>query len=608
MAEGKGKAFAGKRADELQARILARINRINTRVSLINSKPEIPKELLESFYITDKSGMRRQFKLWEHQKKIVEVINADMANRIPVRIIHDKPRQVGSSTMFTMLTYFLVTRLNLSAVIIGHKDFSSQNLYNKIKYAYKFDDFGMRGEVRPETRNKKIMEFEEGGRIQVVTAGSDEVVTGSTNQIVLATEAALWPRKAADQMRGLLNTVDDSSALTFVFIESTGRPGTDFQDRWNQAAAKKSKYRAIFVPWFDIKEYTTPFKSANEKKYLIAQFDDDDREIVETCGVTLEQMNWRKDIMENKGRGITKESKLIDFHSEYPATPDESFSCSDSNAFDTTKLNKMLGNKVDPIFRGELTDFSPDGMRWTQLGYQESMWDAVMLRARNGRLKVWEMPEVGVQYCAGMDIAEGIELKDYERDDSAMVMRRTDTGKVVLTWLGKEEPDDFGNLCHCLGLIYNIAYLCPEANSIGILTTKTLWKTYPKYAIYKSKIGPDDAEVNRIGYQTGHNKNKLIMQFSLAVKNNEFDTSDGDLLEEMLEAVMDSRGRVETNGKDILMAAVLSEEARLDCPNWNVVSAKQPTNYYDEWKKWKKSMNKQSRNLQNQYNNNSIIV
>jgi len=188
------------------------------------------------------------------------------------------------------------------------------------------------------------------------------------------------------------------------------------------------------------------------------------------------------------------------------------------------------------------------------------------------------------------------------------VMRRIDTGKVVLTWLGKEEPDDFGNLCHCLGLIYNIAYLCPEANSIGILTTKTLWKTYPKYAIYKSKIGPDDAEVNRIGYQTGHNKNKLIMQFSLAVKNNEFDTSDGDLLEEMLEAVMDSRGRVETNGKDILMAAVLSEEARLDCPNWNVVSAKQPTNYYDEWKKWKKSMNKQSRNLQNQYNNNSIIV
>lgn len=589
-------------ADDAATRLSNRLDRISDKVSRSSSsstKPNtIPIEDLESFFITDKDGNRVRFKLWSHQKKILRSINRDMERGKPIRLIHDKPRQCGSSTFFALVVYWLVTRLNLSAVIMGHLPISSSNLYDKVKYAYKYDDFMDKTLDPPERENQKILEFSGGGKIRVVTFGSKDAVTSTTNQVILATEQALWESTKAgsssDQMRGMLNTMSQTSPMTFVFVESTGRPGTDFQDRWNEASKGNSAYDPIFIPWFEIEEYQLPFLYPADAVEFMKNLSEEETELVKAFGVSAEQLKWRRHMLYSVCRGTTMESKLIDFHSEYPSTPEESFTCSDAAVFEYVYLNRMMESLSESIFTGEITYDTNVKLRWVEACYDKDIRNSIFVPYRQGRARVWFWPERNRQYVLASDVSEGIEVKNYERDDSAFMVRDAFTGKVMMTWCGKIPPDELADLIRVVGLAYNIAFVCVENNNMGAATNLALWKSYPKYAIYMSKVGIDQEEVvQRAGFQTGpFNKPRLVTQLAAALKAGKFECHDENVLHEMLNCVRDSRGKINTNGKDLLMAAVLSEEARINCPNWNIAKEEKPVDMYKDWKNWKKQNEK----------------
>lgn len=533
----------------------------------------------EGLYIKNKAGKIVRLSLWDCQKAIIHEVNRSLATGTPCRIILLKPRQSGGSTIFSYITYWLATRLNMSAVIIGHSNTSSQNLRGMVKTFYERDPEYKGGIIRLDRDNDKMMVFPGGGRVLVATAGSKDALTSTTNQVIHATEAALWcnesNEQAGNQMRGLLNTVSDVH-MTFVFIESTARPATDYADRWQEATAGRSRYKPIFIPWTSIGQYAVQTLPPSVRKNIIASYDEEEAELVETHGVTPEQMVWRRLTLADKCAGVTKDRKLVDFHTEYPITPEEAFSANESSVFDLVKLNKMMDKAPEhpPLWIGELK--LDEAQNWNEVRDNESLRREVLIETRGGRLRIWawpRSPKEGMekekvdyeQYVMGVDVSEGIMTDSEGRDDSAIVLRRQGNGDVVASWAGKMPVDDFATAVISLGLLYNVAYICPEANNMGIVVGRALWKHYPRVAIYLSKRGLDDEEAGRVGFLTTHqSKNPAIYELSTELKNGEFKCWDVDLIRQMQEARHDVTGKIATGGRDKMMAAVMSSIARRD--------------------------------------------
>ncbi len=88
----------------------------------------------------------------------------------------------------------------------------------------------------------------------------------------------------------------------------------------------------------------------------------------------------------------------------------------------------------------------------------------------DGDLRVWEMPQAGVEYVIGGDISEGLPKGAWS---VGCILRLPDRTQVA-EWRGKIPPIRFGSVLARLGRMYNTAYLVPEANNHGIATISHL--------------------------------------------------------------------------------------------------------------------------------------
>lgn len=576
----------------------ARAERLLARVSLAQTTNLriIPKTDIESLYITDKAKNPRPFRFWSHQNKILAEVNRMVRKKQPVRIQKCKPRQCGGSTVFTLITYYLVTRFNLQATVIGHKKQSSYNLFKMIETAFLRDPYFLNMEKRAlQWRDGDMIQFPGGGRIIIATAGSKAAVTSTTNQIVLATEHALWEGNVADQMKSLLNTVSNTHPFTFVFIESTPRPGTDFRDRWYQATSKGSAYTAMFTSWPEIAEYTMPITSAYEEMQLKTDLDEHEKYLMSAYDCTLEQIKWRRYTIANNCSGSSYEARVLHFNSEYPLTPEIGFQASEVSVFDNNILERMNSDAIPPVFQGDVLVYERgEGFNYSALQEDIRLRNRTFIPSPNGCFRVWKWPEPGKQYVAGVDVSEGLQLEDSKTDDSAICIREHKTGEVVAFWVGKMPPDDLADLITLLGFFYNVFYVCVENNNMGIATTLKLWKQYPKYAQYRAKIGIHQEQTERIGYRTSwKNKPPLLVKLSAAIRNEEFLCNDRETLQEMLNATSDIHGKVDTNGKDRLMASALSEEARMDNPMYAYPKPKKTDEPIEKFIAWEKNLQKE---------------
>ena len=585
--------------NEQEATLTARLKRLKRRIdqALSPSRITVPQDEIEQLIIENKAHRHQRLILFPHQIKILDAVNDKLWQNTPVRIICTKPRQAYGTTTFTAITYHLVTRHNLNAVVIGHKDPSSQNIYSKLTTFYKNDPYFDRGEIKLDRKNRRTIKFPSGAEIDIRTAGSREAATGSTYQIILATELAKWPRNtAAEQLRGLLNTVSETNPFTFIFIESTGEPDTEFQQRWGEALKGDSAYSPIFIPWHDVVEYHMPLPPTLPRDEFINSYTPLEADGAIKFGWSPEQIYWRRYMLINKCRGATDEQKLLDFMTEYPTTAAEAFTASTASRFPVPELSAMLPHCRPPHFVGELLVHNRETTPWSNLSLPDNIAikDRVFKRVPFGRLRIWEDPQPYTQYAIGADVAEGIETLNDERDDSAIIVRNVQTGVVCAGWVGKIPPEDLGDILHCLGLYYNTAYICVEANNHGHSTLVRLRSQYPLYAIYRQRVGVEGIEIDRYGFLThSPTKEPLLDQLAYAIRNKEFVCYYKTLLDELISIRKDTRGKSMTNGKDLTMAAALSEEAKLTSPNFNAEIKPLELRPDQYWNKWKESQRRQ---------------
>lgn len=474
-----------------------------------NDKPWYVETFLK---IRDKKSQLVPFILNDAQKVVLELIADCEKNGKLKRFIVLKARQMGLSTLFEGLIFHdTSTNSFKNSLIIAHEDKATQNLFSMSKLY--FDE--LPDVIRPMVKysNEKALVFESPSndisdkksnpglrsKITVATAGTSEAGRSATIHNLHASEVAFFP-DAKTTMLGLLQSVPDEMN-TLVVLESTANGvGDYFHDMWQKATKGENEFIPVFLPWFIDSGYSRAFRSESEKQQFISEVNSKTKDISGNIinsyeydlmiknNLTYEQLNWRKYTVANKCQG----DDML-FMQEYPSTPEEAFISSGRPKFSIKALKKYQTIQQVPS-RGYLITNSDD--------------DIEFIEDDKGYISIWKVPEPGVFYCIGADVAEGLVNGDY----SCAVVGNSETFDINAMWHGHIDPDLFGVELVKLARYYNEAYIGVENNNHGLTTLTTIKKNeYWNLFFSKSYDKISDSVTQKLGWTTSLRTKPLMI-------------------------------------------------------------------------------------------------
>jgi hypothetical protein len=289
---------------------------------VLKSLPLFAKNFL---IIHDKAGTERQFNMNRAQLYIHDRLEAQLKATGKVRALILKGRQQGVST-YVQARYFhkIVTKRGKKAFILTHLSDATRAIFEMTKRYSENIEVDLF--PRPDKKNDNTLMYNGlGSGYRVGTAGSAEIGRSMTNQYLHLSEYAFY-KDAARISLGLLQTVAEISD-TEVIKESTANGiDNDFYSDWKEAKNGKTRYQAIFVPWYWQEEYCIDdanFIPNDEERDWLDKFADN--------GLKPGHLNWRRLKLEDfKG---DYDQKCRKFRQEYPFTDDEAFLSSITDTF-----------------------------------------------------------------------------------------------------------------------------------------------------------------------------------------------------------------------------------------------------------------------------------
>ena len=527
-----------------------------------------PKVYIPNFLkIRTKEGEIVNFIPNQPQKKLRDTIEDLRSKNKPVRIIILKARQMGFST-YTEADCFhqTVTHKLFNSTIIAHEEQASQNLYNMFKRYYE----NLPDVITPmrKRNNAKELLFENptsddiekkrnpGLQSSVKVATAKNTATGRSQTInyLHASEVAFWDNPK-ETFTGLLQCIPRTANSTVIMESTANGVGDYFYDMWQNAVEGNNDFVPLFFAWFEMEEYRIPFDTEEERKefeeevnYIYKDAEGrihhtEEWEIMDSYGVTLEQLKWRRWAIANNCGGDVEQ-----FHQEYPCNPEEAFIASGRPRFSASVL-KQYSKQCEQ----------------GQVGSLEMKGDKVIfIPQEKGNVEIWEMPREGKCYCLGADVAEGTIDGDY-----SVGYIGDEDFNIVAKWRGHIDPDLFGyELCK-LGWFYNEAYCAVENNNHGLTTLKAMQnKEYYNMFFTKSYDKVSDNISEKLGWST-NNRTKPLMIDKLAewIRNKWIGIKDRVLVQECLTYVIDDKGG--TNAQegchdDTVMATAILLQALLE--------------------------------------------
>lgn len=529
---------------------------------------------MENFLkIRNKQSQLVPFKINHAQKIFNEKIKEDEKKGKPKRYIILKARQLGMST-FTEGYIYHNTSNNayVNSLIIAHEEKASNNLFQMSKLYYE----SCPPLIRPMTKyaNGRELVFENPtnnaeekyanpglrSKITVATAGTQNTGRSSTYHNIHVSEIAFFPNPE-DTMLALMQCVPDEPN-TFVCLESTANGvGGYFYDMWYAACRGENDFTPLFFPWFDDPNYTTPFRSEDEKEEFIKHVNEmlvdesgkkthtEEWLLKEQFNLTYEQLNWRKrTIANNCGGDIDR------FHQEYPSTPEEAFIASGRPVFNTKALREYEIACVPPVVVGDL--FKKDNT-------------VTLVENEKGLLQIWLKPEADMSYVIGADVAEGLVEGDFS---VAIVM--DENLNICAKWRGHIDPDLYGKILVNLANYYNSAYLAVENNNHGLTTLRSIvdeeyWNVF--YTKIYDKL--NDILTKKLGWTTSR-KSKPIAIDKLAeyIREKFLGIWDFEIIKECYSYVIDDKGKTnaqEGTFDDCVMSLAITLQAFLEGKDQN---------------------------------------
>ena len=540
--------------------------------------------------------------LFPTQAKIQDKIDSDRVEGRPSRLIVLKSRRHRISTLVAANIFHACTFYeNKRGYIVAHDVDTTDALFKMHKTFYdNLDEI-----VRPMKRfsNRKEMLFENpdastrsitpglgssitvragssGGKKISGTQGAAGVGRGDRIDMLHGSEVAFWPR-GEETFRGFAQAVPDEPD-TLVVIESTANgQGGFFYETWWQAVRGEIDYTPIFIPWFDHPQYRASFVGRNREEWLpssdefkrfeeykghiltgqdskaskvgsILGIDGEEERLVRNLNVDWDGLKWRRWCIRARCG-----NKVEVFHVEYPSTPEEAFISSGRPRFNNEKVRVFI-DKVRDVETGSLVP-SEHGFDW-----QRECWrspEGLEFKPdKKGWINIIEQPMEGHSYVIGADASHGVG-----RDSASFVVfDRTDRRFVAY---GRDEwlkPDKLAMQIMYAGWHYNQAWLAPEYNGPGMLTTSNVVEAgYPRL-YYSQRYNTLKQEfTDHPGFHTDSRTREMIIdRFDVAIENESVDIPIKAILDECLTFVLDEkRNRADHLAgchDDVLFAAMIA--------------------------------------------------
>jgi len=415
--------------------------------------------------IKDKnSGDDIPFYLNRGQRKLLRVLMDDFEAGVPIRVILDKARQWGGSTLVQLFMVWIqlvhVTQWN--SIIAAHVDNTAklvQGMLTKVLEQYPpwLLDVSSKIELRPFERSTKTRYIKERGcKITTGSAESPNSIRGGDEAMAHLTEITSWKATAGKKPEDLIQSVISGIRLlpkTMIVLESTAKGvGNFFHRECLRAIKKESSFKFVFVAFFDIDDYSYPIKnyrvfiesmSAQEMGYF-------------TDGATLEAIAWRRE----KLKEYADEWR---FMSEYPGNATESFQSTGRRFYPIGDVARLRKGCSIPKFVGEIYGKSQNG--------KDALLELKTKMEREGALSIWAMPgsaRCTTRYVVVVDIGGRSEKAD---NSCIAVFDRfwmTEAGvpEVVAEWCGHIDHDLLAWKAAQIAKFYHNALLVIESNTL----------------------------------------------------------------------------------------------------------------------------------------------
>jgi len=281
--------------------------------------------------------------------------------------------------------------------------------------------------------------------------------------------------------------------------------GNYFARQWKRAKAGKSNYIPVFLPWFWDEENREEWKAgtpplSQEEKDLMAEHN-----------IDREQILWRRMSIEDDCDG---DAEL--FKQENPATEEEAFLITGRPVFDKASIQAMMADAREREYKEGTLVFDEDRPEFFE--HPVGDW------------RIYEKPRPGDSYVIGADVAAGTS-----RDFSAAHVLELNTNKVVATFRGKLDEDQFALQLKFMGLAYNRALIAVERNNSGRACLLALQRMQYERLFYHQH---QDEWSGGVRQQWGWNTNQvtrpvMIAQAAALVRERNIDIPDIRTLEEM---------------------------------------------------------------------------
>jgi len=496
-----------------------------------------------NLWIRDKDGAIVKFVPNKAQKALIDRVLELLREGKPVRLIVLKARQMGLSTAIEALIYWwTTTHKNITAMIVGHEDDSSKNLYNMFKRYYEHSNPVFQPTRKYNTRNDLVFdvddrvkeEYRRSGRespglgsvIKTSTANNTAIGRSDTVQIIHGSEIGEWSN-GEELVASLLQTVP-LRPNTMIFLESTAKGmGNYFHKEWENSQKGDGIFEPFFFPWWQHDEYELEgvnFELTDEEEAIALLM----RQANIPENKVIPKLNFRR----YKQREFKSDPMLL--YQEYPSTDYEAFLASGRPRFHIPTLVKMRVKAEDtPV---KTYDLAQDADRTLEA-----------IEVPDTPLKIWQMPKPGGEYVIGADVAEGVNGGDYSVADIIDIKSL----QTVARWRGQVDPDIFGHILDKLGRFYNNALVGCEINNHGLAVVQRLRDLF-YFNLYHRETGIDESfeePTAKLGWKTDMRTKPLMIDYlAEAIREQIITDYDPVFVREAMTYVVDDNGR--TNAEE----------------------------------------------------------
>lgn len=413
---------------------------------------------VESLKIQDKKLNVRSLVPNSSQRRLIAEVERQMAAGKPIRIIICKARQMGMSTITEALLFLWATLFyrGASELVIAHETGPSRELFAKTRLFWDLWIPELKRKHPLASSTHQRMQFADSrSQIKISTARNERSARGETLFAVHASEVAFWDEPEA-LMTGLSKAVPRQPGSLVVLESTANGVGNWFHEEWKRAEAGETEFVPMFFPWFEHEEYRASYEGREDLIEELGRLDSEERFLVDRFGVDLDQLAWRRLVLENECHGSEDE-----FHQEYPSTSEEAFLSTGHNVYPMNRL-KLCYEPHEPmrgqlIRTGDRVDFHPD---------------------RGGPLHIYKPPNTDDgwgQYFVAGDPTYG----KHDRACIQVINRRT--YEQVATWHGLIDPHSFAEELVKVAQHYNDATISCEVEGPGYATIGALLAmNYPK--------------------------------------------------------------------------------------------------------------------------------